>query len=181
MLSRTVQTDASEKRLIEAAAAGDADALAALVARHGTAVFATAARLLGNGDEADDVVQEVFIGLPEALARYAHEGRFEAWLKRLAARVALMHMRRTQHRRSLLELFQPARPHQAPDDVAHRLDIDRALGTLPEDLRTVFVLKVVAGYSHDEIARLLHIRRGTSQVRLYRAIRRLRSALEDSA
>jgi len=177
----TVEKDAGEKQLIEATAAGDAAALDALVQRYGGAVYTTAFRLLGNGDEAEDIVQEVFIGLPEALDRYVHEGRFGPWLRRLTARVALMHMRQVRHRSWLLQLYQPVQRQPPPADIARRLDIDRALATLPESLRTVFVLKVVAGYSHDEIARMLHIRRGTSEVRLYRAIRRLRSALGDSA
>jgi RNA polymerase sigma-70 factor (ECF subfamily) len=57
--------------------------------------------------------------------------------------------------------------------------LERALATLPDALRSVFVLKEVEGYSHSEIADLLGIRRGTSEVRLLRAIRRLRQELED--
>ena len=60
-----------------------------------------------------------------------------------------------------------------------RQALERALTTLPGTLRSVFVLKEVEGYSHAEIAELLGIRRGTSEVRLLRAIRRLRQELEE--
>jgi RNA polymerase sigma-70 factor (ECF subfamily) len=52
-----------------------------------------------------------------------------------------------------------------------------ALGRLSEEQRIVFLLKVVEGYTHEEIARQLGIRRGTSEVRLFRAIRQLRELL----
>jgi RNA polymerase sigma-70 factor, ECF subfamily len=60
---------------------------------------------------------------------------------------------------------------------AGRLILDEALAALPDDLRVVFVLREIEGYSHAEIAEMLGIRRGTSEVRLFRAIRHLRRLL----
>ena len=169
-----------ERRVVARAAAGDGDALRVLIQRYGAAVFLTAARLLDNDDDADDVVQEVFIGLPESLGKYEHQDRFEAWLQRLTARVALMHLRRDSRRRRLLDRSVEAATALAPVDVASRLDLEEAIRTLPDDLRVVFVLKVVVGHTHDEIALRLGIRRGTSEVRLFRAIRRLRIQLKET-
>jgi RNA polymerase sigma-70 factor, ECF subfamily len=58
-----------------------------------------------------------------------------------------------------------------------RLALADAVGSLPRDLRAVFVLKEIEGYSHDEIASLLGITPGNSEVRLFRARRRLRAQL----
>lgn len=168
-----------ERSLLARAAAGDGEALRILIQRHGSAVFLTASRLLDSEDDAEDVVQEVFIGLPESLETYEHRDRFEAWLHRLTARVALMHLRRNTRRRRILDHSHEETGALAPVDEASRLDLDAAIRALPEDLRVVFVLKIVVGHSHDEIALRLGIRRGTSEVRLYRAIRRLRIQLKE--
>jgi RNA polymerase sigma-70 factor, ECF subfamily len=176
-----MQLHVNERDLLARVARGDADALDSAVLRYGQMVHETAARLLGSADDADDIVQEVFIGLPEAMHAYEERGRFEPWLRRLAARVALMHMRRRQRRASLLERFGSGSADVPPSDPDDRLDIDNAVSSLPESLRVVFVLKVTAGMSHGEIAQLLNIRRGTSEVRFHRAVRRLREILEDSA
>ncbi len=58
-----------------------------------------------------------------------------------------------------------------------RMAIATALAALPDDLRVVFMLSDIEGFSHAEIGKLLGIRRGTSEVRLHRARRRLRALL----
>src|SRR5215207_9643087 len=72
----------------------DDDALGALYGRFATPLLRLAWRLLGSRDEAEDVVQDVFVGLPLALRRYDERGAFAAWLKLVTVRTALMHRRR---------------------------------------------------------------------------------------
>lgn len=180
MLPRSLSNQPTDRELLARVAGGESSALRLVVEHHSGMVFAVAARILGSDDEAEDVVQDVFIGLPEALARYVDRGSFEAWLKRLAARVALMRLRRTRRRHVLLEAFHhTAAPNARTHDSAQRLDLEHAIATLPDSLRVVFVLKEIVGYSHAEIAGLLGIQRGTSEVRLFRAIRTLRARLKD--
>lgn len=166
-----------ERHLLERVAGGDARALRVVIDRYGPAVFAMTARLLGSDDDADDVVQEVFIGLPDALSGYEHRDRFDAWLARLAARVALTRLRRSRRRARILNAFSGTAHASAPADLAERIDLEQAIRGLPDELRVVFVLKVIVGHTHEEIAQQLGIRRGTSEVRLFRAIRRLRATL----
>jgi RNA polymerase sigma-70 factor (ECF subfamily) len=66
----------------------------------------------------------------------------------------------------------------APDPLIERLTLEGALAALPQSLRDVFVLYHVEHFSHAEIADLLGIRRGTAEVRLHRAVKRLRALLE---
>jgi RNA polymerase sigma-70 factor (ECF subfamily) len=144
--------------------------------RHAAGLLALVYRLTGSSADAEDLVQDLFIGLPEALDRYQERGRFDGWLRSLAVRLSLMRLRSERRRRevNLEQIGSLAnRPGEAPDT-----DLWRALGELPADQRAVVVLKVVEGYSHEEIAELLGIRRGTSEVRLHRALRRLRAQLE---
>jgi RNA polymerase sigma-70 factor (ECF subfamily) len=90
-----------------------------------------------------------------------------------------MHLRRRASRRTdSLDAETNLRPVQ-PDSVLERIDLESAIASLPEPLRIVFVLARVEQLSHNEIAGLLGIRRGTSEVRLHRAIRRLRDYLEE--
>jgi RNA polymerase sigma-70 factor (ECF subfamily) len=165
--------------LVEAARAGHAEALATLYTRHGADLLRLGYRLTGSAADAEDVLQDVFVGLPEALRRYEERGDLPAWLRRVTARTALMRRRRMSQRGEVPLDGSVA----APDVVGHAAEqmiLQRVVDTLPEALRVVLVLKVMEGYSHAEIATMLGIRRGTSEVRLYRAIRRLRSALRNS-
>src|SRR6266545_3734721 len=86
---------------IEAARAGSPDTLAVLYQDHGAALYRLAYRLTGTREDAEDVVHDVFVGLPEALRRYEERGSLEAWLKRVTARVALMRLRRRRRQREV--------------------------------------------------------------------------------
>jgi RNA polymerase sigma factor (sigma-70 family) len=155
-------------------AQGNMDALAAVYRRHSPAVHRLAVALTLSADDADDVVQEVFIGLPEAMQRYVEQGAFEAWLMRITARVALRKVRVDLRNAGDEPLrFTPARS----DAVIDRITLEQALRALSPDARVIVVLKLVAGYSHDEIATHLGARRNTIEVRLHRAIAKLRALL----
>lgn len=156
-------------------ARGEPGALAEVFGAYSRDIHRIAYAVTLSADDADDVVQDVFIGLPEALRSYREQGRFGAWLRIVAARTALMRRRRARRN---VELSTGARDDRDRSDaVVERLTLERALGALPDEMRAVFVLKVIEGYSHDEIAQQLGIRRGTAEVRLFRAIRRLRALL----
>ena len=169
--------EAETELLVERARAGDAEAVGALFRRYGGTLYRLAYRLLGSREDAEDVVQDVFVGLRVSLSRYESRGAFSAWLRRVAARVALMRLRADRRR-----------PHPAADpedarddpDLALRLTVERALDTLPEPLRAVLVLRMVEGYAHEEIAAALGITVGASKVRLHRATRRLQQVLRGS-
>src|SRR5213593_5157435 len=91
----------SPASLIAEARAGGPEALAALYLEHGGALFRLAYRLVGAREDAEDVVHDVFVGLPEALRRYEERGSFAPWLKRVTARLALMRLRSRRRRREV--------------------------------------------------------------------------------
>jgi RNA polymerase sigma-70 factor (ECF subfamily) len=168
--------DSGAAALIARAREGDVGALAALFREHAHAVQRVAYHLTASHDDADDVLQDVFVGLPEALRGLSDAETFPAWLRRVAARAALMRMRSERRRRQ--SPIDAAGGSQSPSPGGlDRLALADAVGSLPRDLRAVFVLKEIEGYSHDEIASLLGITRGNSEVRLFRARRRLRAQL----
>jgi RNA polymerase sigma-70 factor (ECF subfamily) len=171
----------TEAELIDGARAGDAGALAALYTAHAQPLFALAWRLTGSRADAEDVVHDVFVGLPEALRRYVERGSFAAWLRTVTARTALMRMRARRRRGEVDVELAADVPAAAREGAAGaRADLQRAVAGLPDSLRAVFVLKEVEGYTHAEIGALLGITPGASEVRLCRALHRLRERLEGS-
>lgn len=160
----------TEARLVAGARAGDAEALAQLFRRYAEQVYDVAVRLTKSEADADDVTQNVFIGLPEALHGYTGTGDLGAWIRRIATRTALLFLRRNKRQDKWEgKASRHTARATAPAQVEARLTLDWALKRMPEDWRIVYVLKEVEGYSHDEIADLLGISAGASSVRLYRA------------
>ena len=162
---------------IDAIRAGSPEALAALYREYGSALHRLAYRLTGTREDAEDVVHDVFVGLPEALGRYEEWGSFAGWLKRVTARVALMRLR-TRTRRRDVALDATLATADRPAAVEH-VTLQTAIDELPDRLRCVLVLKEVEGYSHAEVGELLGISAGASRVRLNRAMRLLRKRMED--
>lgn len=174
---RQADAEVPDAVLAAAVAQGDSDALGALYFRHAGGLGRLAWRLLGSRSDAEDVVQDLFARLPEALGGYREEGRLEGWLRRLAVNLALKRLRR--HRtRAEIPLEARSADLLARAGEQDGLMVRRAVESLPVEQRAVVVLKVVEGYSHEEIAEILGISRGASEVRLSRAMKRLREELE---
>lgn len=168
-----------ERTLIAQAALGSHDALAALFQLHSEQVHRIAYRLTMSADDADDVVQDLFIGLPEALSAYSGTGDFAGWLRRVTVRTTLMRMRANKRRAISALRAQSEKEIALSNFLLDRMAIATAVRALPENLRTVFMLHEIEGYSHSEIAQVLGIRSGTAEVRLHRARKKLRSILRD--
>jgi RNA polymerase sigma-70 factor (ECF subfamily) len=160
--------------------ANDMTALGELFAEYGGMVYRAALRLTGSRADAEDVTQELFVRLSGAARGFTGTAaNFPGWLRRVAVRQALMHLRGGRRRRevsveSVSALTMPA------DGALERLTIEAALARLSDDQRTVFLLKEVEGYDHAEIAELLGISTANSEVRLHRARRQLRDLLQGS-
>jgi RNA polymerase sigma-70 factor (ECF subfamily) len=163
--------------LISKVKSGDVEALAEIYARYSRSLMATAYRLTGNVADAEDVLHDVFLGLPEALRHYDERGTAESWLKRLTARVALSRIRSRAQRRESSFAEEPSLDRRAISPINDDWLVQRAIDALPESLRTVFVLKEMEGYSHSEIASMLEITVANSEVRLHRAVKALRIRL----
>lgn len=165
--------------LLERARAGETAALAELYHGYADRVYGAAFKLTQSATEAEDVLQDVFLGLPEALATYEARGRFGSWLSRIAARRALITLRVRRRRRevslSSLSGFLPGNP--LPSDPVTRLAFERAIEALPDKYRIAFVLHEIEGFSHQEVAELSGICVSAAHQRHYRAVRLLRTLL----
>jgi RNA polymerase sigma factor (sigma-70 family) len=168
-----------EQALVQSVRDGSPEALATLYARYADRLMAVAYRLTGRAEDAEDVLHDVFLGLPEAFRRYEERGLLGPWLRQLTVRVALARMRRATRAREVSLVGHTETTPGRGEALEDRITLATALGTLPDGLRSVFVLKVIEGHSHAEIAKMLGITPGASEVRLVRAMKQLRSMLGD--
>lgn len=153
----------------------DTDAIAELYRRYAPSLMAVAYRLLMSREDAEDVVHDLFVGLPEALRKYEERGSMESWLKRIVVRLSLSRIRARRD----VALDEAGDLAVLPSDPTSRIELQRALAGLASSLRVVLVLKEIEGFSHVEIARMLRISVGASEVRLHRALRQLRDTLSE--
>jgi RNA polymerase sigma-70 factor (ECF subfamily) len=165
--------------LIEQLRAGDPDAIAALYHRYARSIHATAYRLMGAIADAEDVVHDVFVGLPRALRTFEGRGSLEGWLRQVATRSCLMRLRQRRRRGEVLMGTASSAGFTDPEEVVDRLDLERALAALPDHFRVVVVLREIEGYSHDEIGTLMGITARNSMIRLHRARKLLKRLLEE--
>ena len=171
-------TRATTADLLARARAGSPEAITELYHSYGSRIYQAAFRITGNRADAEDVVQDVFLGLQTALADYREEGKLGGWLATIATRAALMRVRR-RRREQPLPPFGDAAPAAPGINAAVRTAALDLLNRMPEPMRQVFLLKEVEGYRHHEIATLLGISAGASEVRLHRAWRFIESLSED--
>jgi RNA polymerase sigma-70 factor (ECF subfamily) len=183
----------NEAALLEGLRKGEPDACTCLVKRFAPLVYAKALRMLGDPDEAEGVLQLTFIKACEKFATFEGRSGLGTWLYRIATNEALMELRRQTPMESIEDVAETIRPEDIPqnlhtwpiDPSAAALDtelrgqLDTALAALPESLRTVFVLREIAGLSTEETATELGLGESAVKVRLHRARLRLRELLAD--
>jgi len=185
--------------LVRRAQQGDGSAFAELVGRHQRQLYRLALRMTGSEADAQEVLQEAFLNAYQKLPNFRGEAQFSSWLYRIAANSALMRLRRKRRAPDSLtdqplELQGPkfsAEGYLDPpprSDWSQRADekmmdrelgkaIDQAVAGLPDDYRTVFLLKDVDGLSNEEIADALELTVPAVKSRLHRARLALREKL----
>ena len=168
--------------LVRAAGLGDGKAFEALYRKHSRRVYAVVWRLAGGqAARADDLVQEAFIRAWQALPAFRFESAFSTWLHRLAVNTALMQLRKraggedAESDDGTLEMLPDT--DTAGQRTRERLDLERAVATLPERARAVLVLHDIEGWKHEEIAAELGMAVGSSKAQLHRARKLLRARL----
>ena len=148
---------------VAAAKAGDRSAFDDLVRATHADAYTLAYRLVGNEEDARDVVQEAYLRAYKSLKKFREDAAFSTWLYRIVANCASTSLsKRARHRHEVL---------------AERVRLTAALDGLPDQLRQVVVLRDVYDLPHDAIAAELGISEANAKVRLHRARRKLRETL----
>ncbi|HXS93799.1 MAG TPA: sigma-70 family RNA polymerase sigma factor [Candidatus Limnocylindrales bacterium] len=168
------------------ARAGDADAFRVLVERHSRSLFRLAYRMTGNQQDAEDVVQESFMRAYKQLHKFDERASFGTWLYRIAANCSLDLVRSRKRRGDddtppeVVETKATADPN--PERIALSTEVRERLAAAMEDLsateRTAFVLRHFEGMCMEEVGRVLECQPGAAKHSVFRAVQKLRRALE---
>ncbi len=164
-----------DRRLIRAIRAGSEDAADALVRAYLPRSYRAALLIVGDRHLAEDVVQEAFERALRALDRFDDTRPFGPWLNRIVANRALDVLRGRDDPYEYHDDLHPDRdPHALADASRELVDAVRELN---EDRRVVVVLRLLFGYTPDEVAAMLDVRVGTVHSRLSRGLDQLRETL----
>lgn len=169
---------------MEAARAGDRDALDILLRRHYDRLYALCRRVTGNDADGQDACQEALIAIVRGLGGFDGRSAFATWAYRVATNACLDELRRRRRRPEPVAPEEPASlspgttgpagPAAGPagpdaaDSVATRVDLDVALATLAPEFRAAVVLRDLCGLSYDDIADVVGVPPGTVRSRISR-------------
>lgn len=171
----------SEKELLSRTRQGDQQAMREIVERNSRQVARTVMGMLGNSPEAEDIGQEVFIQFFKALPGFRGEAKISTYLTRIALNLAINELRRRKRERQSQEeaIVQSEAYSVTPSEKARDLKklVRQALLKLDPPFRQVVVLRLVNGYSTQEVAEILKLPTGTVLSRLARAQQKLRVIL----
>ena len=170
--------------IVQRAARGDVHAHEIIYRAYGAPVYSICLRFTRVPAHAEDLTQETFVEVIRSVGSFRGDAPIGVWIRRIAVSKALMFLRSAWHSRgqSLDDDWEESSPERhiggqsAPPDQA--IDLDAALGALPEVSRAVIWLHDVEGFTHKEIAALMGKTESFSKSQLSRAYQRLRPMLE---
>jgi RNA polymerase sigma-70 factor (ECF subfamily) len=169
---------ASDDKLVARAQAGSNSAWQKLIKRYERRVYNYALRMVGNPDDAMDMMQEVFMGVHRNLPGYRGDGAFAAWLFRIASFRCTDFLRRRRFHAAFDEEAAAEISANEPDVEAMAThaneQIARAMRELPPEQRHVVELKFFQHFTFEDIARQLGISPNTAKTRLYAALKKLK-------
>jgi RNA polymerase sigma-70 factor (ECF subfamily) len=169
-----------DRDLVERAVGGDVEAFEELYRANVGRVYALCLRMAGDPTLAEELAQEAFVRAWQKLGSFRGASAFSTWLHRVTVNVVLGHRRSATRREARVRAVGDDFPHDVAGRqprTAESIDLERAISSLPDGARRVFVLHDVEGFRHREISRLMEIAVGTSKAQLHRARKLLRKAL----
>lgn len=172
--------------LIQRSLSGEQEAFTALFDRYKNLVYRTAFLMLGDPDEADDALQEVFIRVYRFLHTYQpSKGAFTTWLHQITTNYCLNQRRWRIFGHISFSWVKSgtflSREPDVEEKAAAQIDLLRALQSLKPAVRAVIVLRYYNDLPYSEIAQILGLPLGTVQSRLNRGIKKMRALLNDVA
>lgn len=183
--------DGSDAAAVQQALAGDRDAFRVLVDRHSRSIFRLAFRMTGNEHDAEEVVQETFLRAYRRLSKFESRANFGTWLYRIGINCSLDFRRSRQRHEEHREpddaegnpaVQQLASEAPAPDRVVFSGElgakVEHAMSELSDVERSAFVLRHFEGLSIEEIGKALGLRMSATKNSIFRAVQKLRRALE---
>lgn len=193
-LTTAAAETASDIELASLAASGVAPAFEAIMRRHNRLLFRTVRSILKSDADTEDAVQDAYLAAWRALGTFRGDARLSSWLVRIALNEAFKRVRRRASNVVMFGTGSGAEPgeegpeatmeaddDQRPDMAASRAEMRRfmeaRIDQLPDQFRTVFMLRAVEEMPVEEVAALLDIPEATVRTRFFRARAQLRESL----
>ena len=183
--------DLTDTELVERCRRKDSEAFSILVDRHKRMVFSCAYRMVGDEQEAEDIAQDVFMRVYQALPNFRGDSKFSTWLYKIVSNVCLNRLRKVNPETVSIEAndeeqkFSPLRLADSDDTPEANFEwkrfrerIRNMVSALPPQYSEVVTLRHMKGMAYDEIASTLNLPLGTVKTHLFRAKERLREILE---
>jgi len=184
----------SDEILVKKSQKGDYLSFEKLVKRYEKKIYNLAYRIMGNKEDASDVLQETFLQAFKKLAGFKGKAKFSTWLYRIAVNICLMRKRKRKKMKTVSldipiltkkedEIKRELRDDWSESPLATleneevKKTLSEAIGLLPEEYRTVFLLRGLNGLSNQEVAKVLKISLPAVKSRLHRARLFLRDKL----
>jgi RNA polymerase sigma-70 factor (ECF subfamily) len=171
----------SEQELYKQCVSGSRTAQKELFDRFSPRMLGVCYRYTRSMQEAEDVLQDVFIKVFQNLQFFKGDGSLEGWVRKIAINTSLNHLKKNKHISEELEI-DSARKVEGPVDLSiENYDsklIWQTIENLPDGYRVILNMFAVEGYSHKEIAEQLEIAEGTSRSQFLRAKAHLKKMLE---
>ncbi len=164
--------------VIDRCRAGKREAQYQLYKLYYKSMYSTSLRMVGNAEDAEDVMQEAFLSAFKKIDTYKGEVSFGAWLKKIVVNRSLDYLKKRKV--VFEEINERIIEEENPMMDTHEIDIakiKKAINQLPEGYRVVLSLYLLEGYDHDEISEILGISNSSSRSQLLRAKLKLRDYL----
>jgi len=186
--------DPTDEALVTEARSGHVTAYGILVERHQRAIYRVIYQMTANREDAQDLVQDVFVKAHASLDRFKGQSRFSTWIYRIAVNQTLNHLKQRKRRTamSLDQLDGSVERHVAYVELVARESpirdaslnelqqrLNAALQKLSHKHRVVVVLHDIEGLPHEEISRILGVSSGTVRSRLHYAHQLLQNELKE--
>ena len=175
---------AGDLELAQRCRRGDAAAFEELYRAHAGRLYNLVFRMLGSAQEAEDLLQEVFLNAYRKLGSFRGDSSLGTWLYRLAVNQCLDALRGRHSRMARITdslddeaADEPAAAAPVVPAAVSRMDLERAVARLPQGCRAAFILHDVEGFEHNEVAKLLGVSEGTSKSQVHKARMKLRVML----
>lgn len=165
---------------LQLAGQGNSAALERIYHRTKPAIYAYLLSVLKNRTDAEDALQDTYVGIFQGASRYQPGGHSKSWIFTIAHNQAMMRFRDQKHFAQDSEAILELCPTQDDSDRAQdRLALETALQVLSREDCQIVMLHAVAGFKHREIGRLLNLPTGTVLSKYHRSIKQLKKKLTE--
>lgn len=176
-------TERTDTELVQGVAKRDEACFEELVRRYGSKVLNLALRITRNQEDAEEILQDVFITVFTKVQSFEHKSQFSSWLYRVTMNSAFMKIRARNRRRTVsLEDVEPTTKQNWVGNRTEMFDVDfmssrhelrqaiqTAIEELPEDYRAIFILRDVDGLSNESVSKVLQLSVPAVKSRLHRS------------